>query len=145
MFKKVMGILTAEKKIDMVMALTLIGVIWFRLGTYIWMCFTHPDMDMVARWFIGLLCASTMIVVFIFFGVGTLFESQGEESTTRSEYLYIMKYCTGGIAGIIAIMTPIYLVNIQNMTILGYTSIPCLIAVFALYLIYRIKHNEVVD
>lgn len=133
------------KKIDIVMALLFIGVIWFRLGTYISMCITHPDLDVEARWFIVLLCVSVMIAVFVVFGFGTLFESQGEQgTTTRREYLYIMKYCTGGIAGVIAAMTPIYIANIQDMSVLGYTAIPCIFAVLALYLVYRIKYNEVV-
>lgn len=146
MIKKATGFFKAEKTVDMIMALTFVGIIWFRLGTHILMCITKPDVDIAARWIVGLFFATVMILTLIFFGFGTLFESQGEkESTTREEYLSIMKYYTGCIAIVIGIMTPIYLANIQDMTILGYSAVPCLIVVFALYLIYGIKYNEEVD
>ena len=145
---KGLGSLTAEKKIDIVMALTFIGVIWFRLGIYISMCITNTDMGILTKWVISLFCVAGMIVSLIFFGLSTLLESQGEpgeqDRITRGEYMYFMECSTGCIAGVIGLMTPIYIANIQDMPVLGYTVIPCLIAVIVLHLVYKIKYKEVV-
>ena len=135
--------LSASKKFDLIMATLLVGIMEFRLGTYIMMCITSETIGTAARWVVGIIVAIAMVAVFVFFGLGTLFESQGEQNgTTRADYLEVMKYCSGSSVGIMAIMSFIYIANMDVMYILGYSSIPCIIAMLALYLIYRIKYNE---
>ena len=134
------------KKLDIVLAVLFMSIIEFRLGVYLYMCFVSIHMDIMARWVVGVLVTIAMVAAFVFFGAGTLFESQGEQKgTTRKDYLEVMKYCTGCSAGILVPMSIIYIANIDIMTILGYTSLPCMVVLFALYLIYRIKYNEEVD
>lgn len=140
---KVVSGLSTAKKLDLIMATLLVGIMEFRLGAYIALCITSEIVDMVARWVVGIIVAIAMVVVFVFFGLGTLFESQGEQrGTTRADYLEVMKYCSGCSVGIMVVMSVIYLANMNVMSVLGYSSIPCIIAMLALYLIYRIKYNE---
>ena len=143
---KVVSGLSMAKKFDLIMAILFVGIMEFRLGAYIVLCITSATMEIAARWVVSIMVISAMVAVFVFFGLGTLFESQGEQNgITRADYLGVMKYYSGCSVGVMAIMLIIYIANMDVMFVLGYSSVPCIIAMLALYLIYRIKYNEEVD
>lgn len=132
--------MSCAKKIDIALAALFTAIIEFRIGTYMSMCFTSEDVDTLARWFIGGLCVISMMLTFIFIFIGTIGESEGEQQeVTRYEYMDIMSKLTIGVFGIMAVLTPIYFANMEVMSLLAYTSVPCLLAVIALHCIYKIK------
>ena len=134
------GSMSYAKKIDIILAALFTAIIEFRIGTYLSMCFTSAEIDTFARWFIGGLCVISMILTFIFVFVGTIGESEGEQKeVTRYDYMSIMSKLTIGVFGIMAVLTPIYFANMEVMSLLAYTSVPCLLAVIALHCIYIIK------
>lgn len=140
---KVRKIFSAQKKIDLIMAFIFISIIWIRLCIYMVMSFNSNDMGNIAKVAVCVFCIIIMIISAIIFGYGTLRESQGEvRGCSRADYLRVMKYFSGMVTGLLIFISPIYWANMSQLYILGFTSIPCIVVMVILYIIYKIKYEE---
>ena len=120
---------------DLIMVGTFVAIILYRLGSFLYICFTGTEIDTLTQVICATICIAAMVATVIFFG-GLTFAVTDE--AMHCKYLALMQYHTFWVTGVMCLFALVEWTNPELMA-MGCSVAPCVIGTLGLHCMYRVR------